>query len=45
MEKLIKYIKILDRWIIGVILEMIYPLITFSAAAFLCFFLYLFIKR
>ncbi|MCM8777257.1 MAG: hypothetical protein NC905_03210 [Candidatus Omnitrophica bacterium] len=41
MERLKKYIRIIDRWIIGIVLELIYPLITFSAAAILCFLLYL----
>jgi len=47
MEKLIKYLKILDRWVIGVILELIYTLITFSAAAILCclFYFIAFIKK
>ncbi|MDD3726234.1 MAG: hypothetical protein PHI44_03470 [Candidatus Ratteibacteria bacterium] len=47
MEKLIKYIRIIDRCVVGIILELIYPLITFSAAALLCFLLYLtvFIKK
>ncbi len=47
MDKLIKYIRIIDRWIIGIVLELIYPLITFSAAAVLCFLFYLtvFVKK
>lgn len=47
MEKLIKYVRIVKRWVVGVILELIYPLITFSTAAALCFLLYLtlFIKK
>jgi len=47
MGRLIKYIRIIDRWIIGIVLELIYPLITFSFAAILCFLFYLtvFIKK
>lgn len=47
MNRLTKYIRIIERWIIGIILELIYPLITFLTAAVLCFLLYLtvFIRR
>jgi len=41
MERLIKYLKITYRWITGIAIELIYPFITFAAAAIICFLLYL----
>jgi hypothetical protein len=41
IEKLVKYLKIAYKWIVGVTIELIYPFITFSAAAIICFLLYL----
>jgi len=47
MDKIIKYVRVIDRWVIGVVLELIYPLITFTAAALVCYLMYLttFIKK
>ncbi|MBN1445616.1 MAG: hypothetical protein JW957_05870 [Candidatus Omnitrophica bacterium] len=41
MERLLKYLRITYRWIIGVTFELIYPFITFSAAAIVCFLIYM----
>ena len=40
MERLLKYLKITYRWITGVTIELIYPFVTFTAAAILCFIIY-----
>lgn len=41
IERLIKYLKITYKWVTGVTIELIYPFITFSAAAIICFLFYL----
>ncbi|HNS32280.1 MAG TPA: hypothetical protein PKN36_04820 [bacterium] len=41
IEKIWKYIKILYKGIIGIAIELIYPLITFLAAAALSFAIYI----
>jgi hypothetical protein len=41
IEKIIKYLKIFYRGIIGITIELIYPLITFFAAAIMSLAIYL----
>ncbi len=43
IEKLWKYIQVLYKGIIGVVIELIYPLIVFSTAAIISFVVYLII--
>ena len=42
IERFVKYLKILWKGITGIAVELVYPLITFSAAAILSFSVYLF---
>jgi len=41
MKKFVKYLKITYKWITGITIELIYPFITFLAAAIICFLSYL----
>ncbi len=41
MERFLKYLKITYRWITGVTIELIYPLVTFTAAAIVCSIIYM----
>jgi hypothetical protein len=43
IERLIKYVKIVYKWMTGVTIELLYPFITFSTSAIICFFFYLII--
>ncbi len=41
IERLIKYLMITYRWVVGVTIELVYPFITFAAAAIICFLFYI----
>lgn len=41
IEKIVKHIKVLWKGVVGISIELAYPLITFSAAAALSFIIYL----
>lgn len=47
IEKFLKYLRITYRWVVGVTIELVYPFLTFSFAAIICFLFYLiiFIKK
>jgi hypothetical protein len=41
IERIIKHTKIVYKWITGLTIELIYPFITFSIAAIICFLFYI----
>ncbi|GEM_PF-1387071 len=41
IERLIKYLQIVYKWVVGVTIELLYPFLTFTVAAIICFLSYL----